>query len=39
MDALAGTAGRALAEAERVASVVELLLRQIESASAAAGPL
>ncbi len=39
MDALGGSAGQAVAEAERVASAVELLLLQIQSTSSLSKPL
>lgn len=39
MDALGGSAGQAAAEAARIVAAVELLLQQIQSASAASGPL
>lgn len=39
MDALGGSAGRTVAEMERVAASVELLLQQITSASALSQPL
>lgn len=39
MEALGGSAGRAAAEAERIAAAVERLLQQMQSASAASGPL
>lgn len=39
MDALGGSAGRTVAEMERVAASVELLLQQINSASALSRPL
>jgi len=39
METLGGAVGQAAAEAEGMVAAVELLLRQIESASAAAGPL
>ena len=39
MDALGGSAGRTAAEMDRVVATVELLLQQIQSASALSGPL
>lgn len=39
MDGPGGSAGQAAAEAARIVAAVELLLQQIQSASAASGPL